>query len=400
MKQKSNAAEPKRQTSEIYSNIKPKNDIYTGSASDEIYTNENLEIVDEMPQSRTSINPNQPKTSLFSSNIEQEFLESPKKHHQQKPSIPSLYENLEKTSLSSNGTGNVTTILKSSASPKPQTKQRVSFSDDYHQPKESTDEKEDKNKKAFEAWLSKKRKSISKQKEECAEMQARMAKLKSRRYTSMSMTFDEWLKMKNEEAENVSPDEHPTDRHVQVRKRNSRFQKTYDEWMMEKERSLRQDMEKRRSVEMEQKLKEEHEAEAREKEYNRRMDAWRKKKEQMKKNEQERQERIQQMKVERANLEYEEWLSKPRVKTFDEWKKSKTQDSKLNEVSKAQKVMIEEHEQEMEEMRQQIAKEKFHQWVLKKDIGKLKASEMELEQTRNRRIKRDRLKRIREGVEE
>lgn len=63
---------------------------------------------------------------------------------------------------------------------------------------------------------------------------------------------------------------------------------------------------------------------------------------------------------------------------------------RLNKVSKAQMTMEEEHQAEREKIKEQIAKDKFQQWVFKKNLTKLFEERKEFEKSKKKRLNMER----------
>nr|XP_002122568.1 ankyrin repeat domain-containing protein 11-like [Ciona intestinalis] len=251
--------------------------------------------------------------------------------------------------------------------------------------------RKDKSEKAYQEWLASKHKQfIQRRNNETNQMKLNpvgSTKVETANFAprSWEITFEQWLETKK----NKQPTKTDLDTNRTFHKRSKSLEngKTFDDWMKEKRRqSVEKPLNTRGQTEEEkQKLEEMRE---------RKFTAWYKSKvEETNKRRREEEKKAKQQ-TEEMKQYYDDWKKTRRVKSFEEWKKQKQKEKRLNMMDNAQKESLQCVSEWMALDRQELAQSEFTKWRLRKESLSLERAQVELMEARELRKKAEQKARL------
>ncbi|XP_078486494.1 uncharacterized protein LOC100179325 [Ciona intestinalis] len=251
--------------------------------------------------------------------------------------------------------------------------------------------RKDKSEKAYQEWLASKHKHFM-QRRNNETIQIKLNPVASTKVENVNsaprnweITFEQWLETKKNKQPTKT--DLATNRTFYKRSKSLENGKTFDDWMKEKRRqSIEKPVNTRGQTEEEkQKLEEMRE---------RKFTAWYKSKVE----ETNRRRREEEEKEKRATQEmkqyYDDWKKTRRVKSFEEWKKQKQKEKRLNMMDNAQKESLQCVSEWMALDRQELAQSEFTKWRLRKESVSLERAEVELTEARELRKKAEQKARL------
>nr|CAB3221742.1 ankyrin repeat domain-containing protein 11-like [Phallusia mammillata] len=241
----------------------------------------------------------------------------------------------------------------------------------------------EKNDKAYNDWLaSKQREKISKRKYEILNSlgDGNFENQEPDRVTPVrtwGITYEEWLKSKQDSPQPAIVTKENPEKKVS-KKRFSRG-KTFDEWVYEKNAEAS----KTHNSPEKDDQKDEELKEMRKQKF----ENWVSRKSESARKERRKTEQLELTKLVEMQNDYVQWKSRPRVMSFEEWRKRKQNEIRLSTINKAQHNEVEHVGAWVSQERQELAERAFKRWLLRKQSTDLQRAQSDLKAARKKREK-------------